>query len=203
MSTTGTIIHDSLPLESPKTAALTLLALNLAIRAAWPSIKISEYATSVATLVATTYEYSLAAVTPAPDPKLGIAQVFIVENTTLPEVSHEAVWQRYDHSDGFFKLVFAPDITRAYPTKTVNILYQRPHTAITALTDTIELPDHYLTAYCMAWYATKILSKQTVDLGGWRDIRHDNQEDWQQALRDNHTSLMPTLGWWKSDGRRV
>jgi hypothetical protein len=203
VTSTATDIYNALPISASikgASASISILyPLNIAIEHSWPTIKFTEYATSVATLDEDTFVYSLAAVTPTiPNPATpgpGIAKVFIVEDSTNePEVPHRDVEQYFDHSVPAWYLKFGPSLVSAYDGKTVNILYQRPHALITHVSnDTIYLPRDYLIQYCIYWYCEQMALSTNKDRASWEPRADAAWERMEKALKRSFVPSLPVL----------
>lgn len=194
MSTTGNDVHDALPIDdSLKNATDTLVALKLAVSRSWPKIKFSERASDAFTLSANTFEYSLAAVSPAIPPDQPPARVYINESNVEPGVIHRNVRSYYDQSAGGWVLIFAPGLVSEFSGLTGDVDYQYPHPAITSLNDIVYLPDDYLVNYCAYWYVRKLLSAQDQDSGHLLDLMITSRNEWMAVLKENSTPLMPVI----------
>ena len=195
MSTTGQLVHNELPISSSLTSTtLTLLALNVAISKAWPSVRLDEYYPSACTLDRDTFVYSMAPVTGLTDERAIIGKVYITEESTFPEVGHRSVRTRYDQSARVWSLIFADSLVNAYHGKVVNLQLQYPHARISAISDTIYLPHDYLVARVAVWYADYLMAEQSIDPGRWASLRAEWTEDFEKSLRANQTpALMPLM----------
>jgi hypothetical protein len=159
--TTGQNIHDNLPIPAATTAQ-TLLALKAATWSAWPMVRINEYKTSVATLSANTYEYSLSAISDLTREE-GVSRVFVTATTSEPKTLVRAVRQRYVQDSAAWYLIFTAPFVTAYSGQPVHIEYQRRPAAPSAIGDTLEIPEEFAYWYAIHWYATRGIAEPHVD----------------------------------------
>jgi len=185
MTTTGTAVHANLPVAG-KTEANTLLALKSAVQHSWPQIRMNEYAATVATLATDTYTYSLSALTLL-HPDLMLSQVYIVRDTDEPMVLTRGWTQYWDKSANAGTLTVEPWIVETYVGKVLNARYQYPHAAISALSDTLYLPQDYLEAYCAYWYAQNRLWENLTDKGAISNLLVLYRDEYQAILRRHQT----------------
>lgn len=161
---TGAEIQARIPLPSSLKGDddQTLIAVQAAISAAWPTFRLTEYAAGVATLQSGVYEYSLSAVTPKIPADYPPGRVFVAVSTTEAE-EQRLVRSRYDQSAGAWTLIFPPDLCVMYQGKSVNIQYQYPQPTVTDLDTNIELPDEWMINYCGWWMAMNNFAEQGTD----------------------------------------
>lgn len=192
MTTTGTTVKAALPFANSISDTDCLIAINVAVSQSWSRKKRTVYEADVATLASGTYEYALS-LTTAADPKIGIAYVYIDEAPALSGATlHRRVRQRRDDVAGTWTLIFPADIVTAYNGKGVDVEYQVPHPALTALSDDTEMPLHYLMHYVAAWYAEQQVSKTPSDsIRYWQNLMVMHNDAWPDALRPHDKALTP------------
>jgi len=187
---TGTTISNQLMFGKIDTTT-TLNAINRGILAAWPYIKVNEYATSVATLATGTFIYSLEALTDL-NLQYGVARVFVVPDDATKEAEiSKRDWTQYrDNSTWWLK--FSAAVVTDYSGNGVNVQYQHEPAVIAALTDTIpaEIPDDYLVAYVSREYARKALSQDHTDVRAATTTLQDYAEQIKDSLE---RAMVPPL----------
>lgn len=190
MSITGTNLKDLVYIAS-KSDTDMLKAVKAAVSQSWPNIRVNEYA-SAGTLAASTYEYSLSALTTL-DPLFGVGEVLIDESTSGAPVRRHGVKQYYDHSATAWTLVFDASLVSTYLGKTFYVRYQYPHALPSALTDTLYLPTSYLIPACTHWLAMYYASQENVDRSGFERIADRSEREYVAALRANQTPALTPL----------
>jgi len=160
---TGTEVINDMPMDSAfkSNSTTNLAAVNAAIRSSWPMWRMTEYAQG-GTLAASTYEYSLSALTTI-DPATGVAAVFVIPaNSYQRDISHRCR-QYYSHTDSAWTLVVAPEVITRYATSPFYVEYQYPHPVITALTDTVYAPVRALAVSALLWLSMEGASELNLD----------------------------------------
>lgn len=190
--TTGLQLHNRLPISSSvATQADTVTALNYAIDQSWPSFKLAEKATTAATLVSTTFAYTLATTIPY---LLGGVRVWVNYSTTNPPRPLRDLRFSYDQSAGAWTITFSPAITSAYVGKTIDVEYQYPHPQISTISDTVYLPPSYAISAVTVWYAMRKLSEEHTDQRSfWERLLALHEPKAADALAANFIPPWPML----------
>lgn len=174
MSTTGQAVINLLhQLPSDVTNAKTIQALNAAIADAWPTLGVMNIEDDAITLVASTPEYELSTLTM--DQRFGVSQIFLTEDTALPDIVWRTCRQRYDPTTGYWTLILPSALYDGYAGKTLSLTYYTPQPAITALTTSIDLPESYLLEYVIFWYLKDARYSNEKSAPSMSDI------NWQEA----------------------
>jgi hypothetical protein len=191
--TTGQELHDRLML-SPIQTADTLKALRAAIGESWPTYKLEETATMATAFSSTVFEYSLSTVTLLHRDQ-GPGEIYVSYSTSEPLIRVRPWWAWYDQSSAAWTVRFPSDVVSTYDGKTWYVHYQYKHPDITALSDTVYLPEDYALYFCQHWYGLKKISEANTDQRSqWVRYQETNYQLARQALLRN---LTPTL---KRDG---
>lgn len=114
------------------------LAINLAIRAAWPDLRATKTNASL-TLAAASYIYTVSAMTRAP---WGYSQVYIETAVTTPYVLLRSAEQKND--DGTWRLYLGKDDVDDNDGKTLHIWWHEQYAELDADASTTELPRAYM-----------------------------------------------------------
>jgi len=195
----GQTIHDLLPISgSQVTTDNTLKALRAAISESWPQIKVPKYAASAGTFSATTFTYSLSALTDLTE--YGVIRVYVDPDSASdgPTIGKRE-WRQYKDNSGNWQLEFSADITNKHSGKDFHVLYPAKTADISAIGDSIELPQNYLIYYCAWWYALYGLSEPESGRGTYTDRALMWQDAWRNALRENETPGFDAPYWHGAD----
>lgn len=191
--TTGTNIQSGLPFRTGLVSnEMALRAINFAIGAAWPHIKINQYAVSAGTFASQTYEYSLSALTDLPE-QYGIAQVFIHPNvsTDSPKFPTRAWSQRRD--DSTWTLKFRASVVETFAGRDFDVAYQAKPSELAALGDTLdeELSRDYMVAATAHFCCLELASTQTTSQRVYLNLAVDWKDKQEKALRGAHVGALP------------
>lgn len=174
LGVTGTTIASRLhTLPASVTDAKTLKALNAAIDDAWPMLGELKYAADAVTLAASTPEYELSSL--SIDQRFGVSQIFLTDESDLPDVLIRSCRQVFNPTTGYWTLVLPSSVYDTYAGKTLSLTYYAPVANVTALSDYINLPSAYLTEYVIFWYLkdARWSNEKNVSLGdvSWQEAR--------------------------------
>lgn len=186
---TGQNIIDALPLPSGVLRpADQLTAVNDAILAAWPAVKVWKYSTDAGTFDDQTFEYSLSALTDLTEE--GITSVWVNPATSTDEPNWQIDPDLYDarRADSTWTLIFSSRATTAYDTQTFDVEYVAKPSVLTALSDTLdeELDVQYLKYYVTWWAYERALGDQGVERSYERHAER-YLELWQSRLSVTQT----------------
>lgn len=199
-STTGTVVKNAVSIIFPSAGvpaadASWVILLNLAIRSAWPVLRITERSTTAFTIASGTFDYSMGSLSPVPDRQLGIAKVFIQDAgaTTAPDELHK-VEQYFDGSaDAWYVRLQAWQASQ-YNGKVANVIYQYQHPDITAIGETIYMPEDYLVHKCVAFLAQQLyLSPASTSTNRYGDVWQDNMKRADQILQMHRGENLESL----------
>jgi hypothetical protein len=159
---TGTDVVNAIPLPaSDKTdATLNLAAVNYAIQTSWPLWRMTKIDTA-GTIDSLVYEYSLVALT---DVYIGngVAQVSVdPDDNGRRDISNHFT-QYYDQTTGSWILV-ADDTALKYDGEDIEVHYQYPHPALSAIGDTVYAPIDAMAAAAFMWLSMRIATERNVD----------------------------------------
>ncbi len=196
LTTTGDDIKNAIPgsTSAYDDPVRFLAALNLGIRDAWPAFGMVERSTTAATLVAGTFDYTMAGLTISPSRDMGIAKVFIQEEavTDAPDVPYN-VCQYFDTSADAWYLRFSPAVVSSFAGKVVNVMYRYPHPDVTTSSQAIYLPEPVLAAFMARWAAYWRANQQGVDTKNMLALYRAADEAYTRAINRNKAQNMAPL----------
>ena len=199
MATTGTLVSAELDAffddssQALFSSTRRLAALNSAIHASWPQVKRLKRDSSI-TLDNDTFEYSASATPELEEGFLVPAYVTPWSTTTEPKTPiFSGVRQVLNNVT--WTIVVAPWVAQQWNTKTLHLDYHSRVAAITALTDSIELPFAYLANYARYWLvASAAMKEPKFDVDVFKEMLPEWRNAYQAALlsaatRDSYTRM--------------
>src|SRR3990167_10322685 len=193
MATTGTLVKADLDAffddsgDTLFSSTRKLAALNAAIHNSWPKIKRLRRDSSI-TLATTTFEY-----TPTATPELEegfLLPVYVTPWSTTSEPKTALLsGVRQVLNDTTWTIVVQPWVAQQWNGKALHLEYHSRIAAISALTDSIELPFIYLANYAKYWLVGSAAMKEPkFDV----DIFNDMMPEWRNAYQASLLSVAKT-----------
>lgn len=166
------------------TTTLVLAYINTAIRHGFPHFKQYKRDEDVVTLAASTYIYSLAAITDTL-PSWGVSRVYVTSPHDEPSLRLQAVQQFED--SGTWKLRMPARVVAAYAGQGVHVEYQTTYDELTAITEELPVDEDYVYFDCCVQYAERLEgSGHTASVKLYERILygHNNEDSYiERALK--------------------